>query len=219
MEEANLWLLNFDLMVKLVADRRDTVWAFILKNAYRPAYLRRTKVDLIIGNPPWLSYRDIAEKAYKSRIRDLTFGYGLLTPSERHLFTIMDTSTLFYVHCETEFLKPRGKISFVMPKATIVPSKQHALFQTRGFSRIHDLSKVTVLGNINQHFFNIKSWKVDPDQLPDTVACYTDSTIALPIMAAYALTKRKPRPLRRLSDRREQMLARLVADFSKGRNE
>lgn len=157
MEEANLWLLNFDLMVKLVADRRDTVWAFILKNAFRPAYLRRTKVDLIIGNPPWLSYRDIAEKAYKSRIRDLTFGYGLLTPSERHLFTIMDTSTLFYVHCETEFLKPRGKISFVMPKATIVPSKQHALFQTRGFSRIHDLSKVTVLGNINQHFFNIKS--------------------------------------------------------------
>ena len=157
LEESNLWLLNFDLMVKLVADRRDTVWAFILKNAFRPAYLRRSKVDIVIGNPPWLSYRDIAEKAYKARIRELTFGYGLLTPSERHLFTIMDTSTLFYVHCQAEFLKPQGKISFVMPKATIVPSKQHALFQSRGFSRIHDLSKVTVLGNVNQHFFNIKS--------------------------------------------------------------
>jgi deoxyhypusine synthase len=59
--------------------------------------------------------------------------------------------------------------------------------------------------------------KVDPDQLPDTVVCYTDSTIALPIMAAYALTKRKPRPLRRLSDRRDQMLARLAADFDRGR--
>jgi deoxyhypusine synthase len=55
--------------------------------------------------------------------------------------------------------------------------------------------------------------KVDPDQLPDTVVCYTDSTIALPIMAAYALTKRKPRPLRRLGDRRAQMLARLAADY------
>lgn len=58
--------------------------------------------------------------------------------------------------------------------------------------------------------------KVDPERLPDTVVCYTDSTIALPIMAAYALTKRQPRPLRRLYDRREEMLSRLASDFSKG---
>jgi deoxyhypusine synthase len=58
--------------------------------------------------------------------------------------------------------------------------------------------------------------KVDPEQLPDTVVCYTDSTIALPIMAAYALTKRKPRPLRRLYNRRGEMLSRLASDFSRG---
>lgn len=57
--------------------------------------------------------------------------------------------------------------------------------------------------------------KIDPEQLPDTVVCYTDSTIALPIMAAYALTKRKARPLRRLYDRRGEMLSRLASDFSK----
>ena len=56
--------------------------------------------------------------------------------------------------------------------------------------------------------------KVDPAQLPDTVVCYTDSTIALPIMAAYALTRRTPRPHRRLYDRRDQMLGRLSADFA-----
>ncbi|HEY9593159.1 MAG TPA: deoxyhypusine synthase, partial [Spirochaetia bacterium] len=56
--------------------------------------------------------------------------------------------------------------------------------------------------------------KVDPAQLPDTVVCYTDSTIALPVMTAYALTRRKPRPLRRLYDRRAQMLARLTDDFT-----
>ena len=50
--------------------------------------------------------------------------------------------------------------------------------------------------------------KVDPEQLPDTVVCYTDSTIALPIMTAYALTKRKPRALKRLYDRRVQLLSR-----------
>ena len=45
--------------------------------------------------------------------------------------------------------------------------------------------------------------KVDPEQLPDSVTCYTDSTIALPLLTAYALARHAPRPLRRLYDRRE----------------
>jgi len=51
------------------------------------------------------------------------------------------------------------------------------------------------------------SWgKVDPDSLPDCVVCYTDSTIALPLITAYALTKAAPRKLKRLYDRRDEML-------------
>ena len=43
------------------------------------------------------------------------------------------------------------------------------------------------------------SWgKVDPDQLPDTVVVYCDSTIALPILTAYALGSVRPRPKKRL---------------------
>jgi deoxyhypusine synthase len=40
--------------------------------------------------------------------------------------------------------------------------------------------------------------KVDPDKLPDSVTCYTDSTIALPLLTAYARARHAPRPLRRL---------------------
>jgi deoxyhypusine synthase len=61
--------------------------------------------------------------------------------------------------------------------------------------------------------------KVDPEQLPDTVVCYTDSTIALPIMAAYALSRAAPRTLRRLYDRRDKMLLRLSSDFAKSRKD
>jgi deoxyhypusine synthase len=58
------------------------------------------------------------------------------------------------------------------------------------------------------------SWgKVDPSKLPDAVVCYCDSTIAAPLLAAYALTRREPRALRRLYDRRGAMLERLRADF------
>src|SRR2546422_1197138 len=43
------------------------------------------------------------------------------------------------------------------------------------------------------------SWgKVDPDKLPGTVVCYCDSTIAIPLIAAYAIATTKPRKLRRL---------------------
>ena len=36
--------------------------------------------------------------------------------------------------------------------------------------------------------------KVDPETLPDSVTCYTDSTIALPLLTAYALARHAPRP-------------------------
>ena len=59
------------------------------------------------------------------------------------------------------------------------------------------------------------SWgKVDPDRLPDSVVVYCDTTIAAPLLVAYALERREPRPLRRLYDRREQMLERLRQDYA-----
>ena len=60
------------------------------------------------------------------------------------------------------------------------------------------------------------SWgKVDPEKLPGTVVVYGDSTIVAPLLAAYALTRHAPRPLKRLYDRREDMLDRLRADYVK----
>ncbi len=51
------------------------------------------------------------------------------------------------------------------------------------------------------------SWgKVDPDKLPDSVVCYADSTLALPLLTAYVLARVKPRKLKRLFDRRDELL-------------
>jgi deoxyhypusine synthase len=60
------------------------------------------------------------------------------------------------------------------------------------------------------------SWgKVDPDRLPDAVVCYLDSTVALPIITAYALAKHKPRPPRRLYERREEFMKLLMREYQK----
>jgi len=62
------------------------------------------------------------------------------------------------------------------------------------------------------------SWgKIDPDKLPGTVVCYLDNTVALPVVTAYALAKRQPRPLKRLYDRRAAMMADLMKAYDKAR--
>ena len=61
------------------------------------------------------------------------------------------------------------------------------------------------------------SWgKIDPDRLPDAVVCYLDSTVALPLLTAYAHARHAKRPLRRLYERREAMMARLVEEYGRG---
>jgi deoxyhypusine synthase len=60
------------------------------------------------------------------------------------------------------------------------------------------------------------SWgKVDPSTLPDCVVAYVDSTVALPLLTAYAIGRAKPRPLKRLYDRRDEQLAKLRAQYLK----
>jgi deoxyhypusine synthase len=60
------------------------------------------------------------------------------------------------------------------------------------------------------------SWgKIDPERLPDAVVCYTDSTVALPLLTAYALARHAPRPLKRLYERREAMMQQLRDEYAR----
>ena len=60
------------------------------------------------------------------------------------------------------------------------------------------------------------SWgKVDPNTLPDCVVAYVDSTIALPLLTAYCLTRVKPRRLKRLYDRRDELLDNVKRQYLK----
>ncbi len=60
------------------------------------------------------------------------------------------------------------------------------------------------------------SWgKVDPDRLPDAVVCYTDTTIAMPLLTSYALARHPKRKHRRLYDQRGAMMKALTAEYFK----
>jgi deoxyhypusine synthase len=59
--------------------------------------------------------------------------------------------------------------------------------------------------------------KVDPDKLPDSVTCYVDSTIALPLLTAYSLTRLPKRPWKRLYDRFPELTRRLETGYAQTR--
>ena len=60
------------------------------------------------------------------------------------------------------------------------------------------------------------SWgKVDPDRLPDAVVCYVDATVALPLITSYALARHEPRELKRLYERRDELMGLLLSEYEK----
>lgn len=62
------------------------------------------------------------------------------------------------------------------------------------------------------------SWgKIKPDQLRDTVVVYSDSTIALPLLTAYVVSKAQPRPRKALFAQREALLQELRHAYETGK--
>jgi deoxyhypusine synthase len=60
------------------------------------------------------------------------------------------------------------------------------------------------------------SWgKIDPNRLPDAVVAYVDSTVALPLLAHYALARKRPRKLKRLYPQRPKLIEKLTAEYFK----
>jgi len=147
--EVFYWRQNLETAAKLIRQKRNSIWSFILKNSYRPTFLRKRKVDYIAGNPPWLSYRYIRDEAYKERVRELCFEYELLKSTNRALITQIELATIFYRHCERHFLREGGVIGLVLPWGAMGGAKQHENFQQQGgFTHAMDFHEVTGLFNV-----------------------------------------------------------------------
>jgi hypothetical protein len=163
------WLQNLRLLNALIHEERNSIWAYILKNMACPLLLSARRFDVIAGNPPWLTYKDIRDKAYQSEVRYLTISrYELLESKDAKLFTQMELSTLFMVHCEKTYLRKGGTIAFVMPRSTITGAKQHRPFQARGITHILDLLGVFPLFKIPSCVLIRRADELHADDVPTT---------------------------------------------------
>lgn len=120
-------------MAKLIKRNKDTIWAFILKNKYKPIYLRERKVQLLVGNPPWLPYRDVQSTDYQKFLKQMIIEtHGLLDKSNAEVITLMELATLFLVRCADLYLTEDGMVGFVLPRS-IFSADQHDNFRKLKF--------------------------------------------------------------------------------------
>ncbi len=152
----------------LIRDDRNTIYAFLIKNVYKPAVLGR--FDFVVGNPPWLSYRYVRLPRYQDALKAMiTERYGLLERKETKLLTQMELATLFLARCADLFLVDRGKVAFVMPRS-VFTSNQHNAFRRGGFSPELQFEQVWDLMGVDP-LFNVPSCvifgqKLGPFRLP-----------------------------------------------------
>jgi hypothetical protein len=148
-ESLQVWTHNLKLLTRLKAEDRNGIWAYILKNLARPLALAQRKFDVVVGNPPWLSYNDIRDNRYKSHVKMLYLYYKLIASKNTKLLPHIDLSTLFYALVRDRYLKAGGTLAFVMPRMILTGAKQHRAFQEAGYiRRVLDMQAVTPLFNV-----------------------------------------------------------------------
>lgn len=131
---------------------RDTIWAFVLKNIYKPLFLKE-RFDLIVGNPPWLSYRYVERSDYQAFLKEqITKVYGLVA-GRAELVTHLELGTLFLAKGAHLYLKPEGRVGFVLPKS-IFSADQHDVLRRGKVKKVNlaalelwDLEHVSPLFN------------------------------------------------------------------------
>ena len=105
------------------------------------------------------------------------------------------------------------KVISVEPTGIIVPVYDMSVKHTRNF-----VANGIVVHNSGATPGEAVSWgKVDPERLPDAVVCYVDSTVALPIITAYALARHEAREPKRLYERRAEFMELLMSEYRKSK--
>ncbi len=108
--------INGDVLRKienLKKQGKNHIWFYILRNIYTPYYFMR-KIDVVIGNPPWLTYKDVKNIQRQKFLDSLYKKYNMKAGGENK--TQQDMAGFFIVRCK-EYLKPKGKIAFVLTRS------------------------------------------------------------------------------------------------------
>jgi len=109
-------------MSELSVENRNGIWAFILRNTYRPGLLAG-QFNGLVSNPPWLAMSQLADNPYKEQLSARALAYGIKPGGAAHLHLELATTCL--LHAVDRYLKTTAVVACLVP-GTIFNGQHHA---------------------------------------------------------------------------------------------
>ena len=104
-------------MERLHTEGRNHIWAYYTRNLVRPVALARGKVDVIVGNPPWLNYNQTSSTLRTELERQSKDLYGIWAGGR--YATHQDVAGLFFARSADLYLRDGGVIGMVLPHSAL----------------------------------------------------------------------------------------------------
>lgn len=116
---------------------RNGIWAFLLKNSFKPALLEN-KFNGIVSNTPWMTLSEINNNPYKNQLTNRADRYQIrpVDSAAPHL----ELATVFLLHSIEKYLTDNAVFGCVLPRS-VMNGKQHDKFRAkRSFTNPHTFS-------------------------------------------------------------------------------
>ena len=109
---------TYGVMRRLQGEGRNHIWGYVARNLARPVWLasEAQKADVVIGNPPWVSYRFMSG-AFKNRFRNECRDAALWVGGK--VATQQDLAGYFHIRAALLYLRRSGRMALVMPYAAL----------------------------------------------------------------------------------------------------
>lgn len=108
-------------MGQLAIGNRNGIWAFILRNTYRPGLLAG-QFNGLVSNPPWLAMSQFADNPYKHALSSRASSYGIKPSGAAHLHGELATTHL--LHAVDRYLKDGASVACLVP-GTVLNGMNH----------------------------------------------------------------------------------------------
>lgn len=105
---------------------RNGIWAFVLRNSFRPA-LVAGRFNGVVTNPPWLALSKIGSNPYRDALKAKADKYGIKAPGASHLH--VEIATIFLLHAIDRYLTPGAVIACILPD-TVLNGTHHEPFRS-----------------------------------------------------------------------------------------
>lgn len=116
-------------MKELADAGRNGIWAFILRNTYRPGLLAG-QFNGLVSNPPWLALSALADNPYREILSRRAVLYGVRPAGQSFLHLELGTTHL--LHAVDRYLKPGAAVACLVP-GTVLNGNHHECFRQRSY--------------------------------------------------------------------------------------